>query len=688
MIEAFEIENINLDDLIDTAMDDPRAFGSENKEFRGVNFADLQTAYRQFCKRQPVERPVIDLGEVIDYYNKAASALPDHNKLKGLKLPGESIVLDIKGEPFAELFEENQRRVWIPLAEIPDHVRSAFIAAEDRRFYQHKGIDERGVIRAFLSNLAQSGRPQGGSTITQQLVKNLLVGDDRTYERKIREMIVAARVESTLTKDEILELYLNSIYLGRGAWGIELAARNYFGKSARELALEEGGLLAGLAKGPNYFSPDRQPVRAQERLSYVLARMQEDGMSSAPENNERNRQGLRTFPAVIPYQRPRRDIGFHFTDEVAREAKSIAAINAMTAGSYTIRSTINPQLQREVEESLQEGLFRYERGAGRLEFRGAEANLGQAVQRIEAEQKSANGRPSWQQALVGARLPLYDVHWKPAVVLEKPSGKRGQAWRVGLADGRIVPLSLESAAAQRALKIHDVVLVHLTEGNGKASARAELRVRPVVQGAAMVLENKTGRILAMTGGFSYPLSQLNRATQSARQPGSAIKPLTYLAALGKGLQPNTLVSDGVITLRPIGLRNARERDYWSPQNYDGRGGGTLTLRQALENSRNRATAHLLEGGSKTSPKPVSIGSAILRWKRKYIASVCGSILLCLVRNQCDPWTLQPSTQRSRTKACVHRRMSWNPSRATAKMSSNASLSWWRSILSIERPFIN
>jgi len=606
MIKAFEIENLNLDDLIDTAMDDPRAFGGQNNEFHGINFADLQTAYRQFCKHQPVEHPVVDLGDVIDLYNKAASVLPDHNKLKGLKLPGESIVLDIKGEQFAEMFEENQRRLWIPLAEVPDHVRNAFIAAEDGRFYRHNGVDERGLVRALVSSLAQSGRPEGGSTITQQLVKNLLVGDDRTYERKIREMIVAARVESTLTKDEILELYLNSIYLGRGAWGIQLAARNYFGKSAGELTIKEGALLAGLTKGPNYFSPDRQPVRAQQRLSYVLARMQEDGMSSAsPSEERRSGTGLPSLPAMIPYQRPRRDIGFHFIDEVAREAKSIAGINAITSDSYTIRSTINPQLQRAVEESLQEGLFRYERGAGRVEFQGAEANPGQAIDRIEAEKKakkSADERPSWQQALIAARLPLYDVHWKPAIVVERPSGNRGQAWRVGLTDGRIVPLSLESKAAQRKLKIHDVVFVHLSEGNGKASARAELRVRPIVQGAALVLENKTGRILAMTGGFSYPLSQLNRATQAIRQPGSAIKPLTYLAALGKGLQPNTLISDGAITLRPIRLKNARAQDYWSPKNYDGRGGGILTLRQALENSRNRATAHLLEGGIENKPE--------------------------------------------------------------------------------------
>src|SRR5262249_30793162 len=201
MLKAFDLENINLDDLIATAMDDPQAIG-ESKAFRGINFADLQTAYRQFCKNEKVEKSAVDLRDVIDFYNKAAANLPDQGQLKGLKLPGASVVLDRKGERFAEGFEENQRRVWVPLADIPEQVRNAFIAAEDKRFYQHKGIDERGLIRAFIGNLAQAGRPQGGSTITQQVVKNLLVGDDLTYERKIREMIVTTRVEGALSKDE------------------------------------------------------------------------------------------------------------------------------------------------------------------------------------------------------------------------------------------------------------------------------------------------------------------------------------------------------------------------------------------------------------------------------------------------------------------------------------------------------
>jgi penicillin-binding protein 1A len=166
MLKVFELEDINIDDLITTAMDDPQAIAG-SKALRGIDFADLQAAYRQFCKNETVEHSAVDLGEVIDFYNKAAANLPDHNKLKNLELPGASIVLDRKGKPFAEVFEENQRRVWVRLADIPQHVRNAFIAAEDKRFYQHHGIDEHGLIRAFIGNLAGSRRPQGGSTINQ-----------------------------------------------------------------------------------------------------------------------------------------------------------------------------------------------------------------------------------------------------------------------------------------------------------------------------------------------------------------------------------------------------------------------------------------------------------------------------------------------------------------------------------------
>jgi len=310
MRKAFDIESINLDDLISTALDDPNAFG-DAKAFHGLKFADLNTAYRQYCKNESVA----NLGQVIEFFNNAAADLPDQTQLKGKKLPGMSTVLDSKDQTYAEVFEPGNRRIWVPLGDIPDHVQKAFVAAEDRRFFQHHGVDERGIIRAFIGNMDGAGRPQGGSTITQQVVKNLLVGEDVTYERKIREMIVASRLEGTLSKNEILEVYLNSAYLGRGSWGVEMAARSYFGKSAKNLTLAEGAMLAGLLKGSSYFNPDRHPDRAKDRLAYVLGRMQEDGVITT----EQKDQALAAFPKLAAFDRPHRDSGFQFVDFLGRE---------------------------------------------------------------------------------------------------------------------------------------------------------------------------------------------------------------------------------------------------------------------------------------------------------------------------------------------------------------------------------
>ncbi len=599
MRKAFDIEDINIDDLIATAMDDPDAVSGGLPQFRGMNLGDLHIAYKQFCKNETVAKSPVDIAQVVEFYNRATANLPDHTRLRGLRLPGASVLLDGRGQKFAEVFEQDQRRVWVPLAEIPAHVQAAFVAAEDKRFHEHRGIDERALIRAFIGNLTQPGRPQGGSTITQQLVKNLLVGDDLSYERKIREMIVAVRVERLLSKAEILELYLNSVFLGRGSWGIELAARGYFGKSTAELTLSEGALLAALTKGPNFFNPDRHPARVRERFVYVTGRLAEDKIISAAEAKRLNTLGV---PALIAFERPRRDFGFHFTDQVAREARTIAGLQGLTAQTYTVRSTIIPPLQRAVETALQEGLARYENASGRVQGAAAEANLGEAIRRVETERRATAENPAWLQALSNVRLPLYDVHWPPALVVEEKGGNI----RVGLSDGRIVPLT-GARNSLRNLKLHDAVYVNLTEtkgAKGKASvARAELRQRPLVQGAAVVIENETGRILAMSGGFSYPLSQLNRVTQSQRQPGSAIKPVSYLAVLARGLQPNTLVRDEPVTFPPVGGANARTRleDYWTPRNYDGGSSGILSLRRALELSRNLATANLLEGAIDITP---------------------------------------------------------------------------------------
>jgi penicillin-binding protein 1A len=600
MRKAFDIEDLNLDTLIDTAMSDPQTVAGEIRAFRGINFDELAIAYKQFCGNGQVENSPFDMKPVIEFYNGVAANLPDHNRLKNLKLPGTSTVMDIKGEKFAELFESDHRRTWVPLRQIPEYVQLAFVAAEDKRFYQHKGIDERGLIRAFITNIAEPGRPQGGSTITQQVAKNLLVGDDVSYERKIREMIVASRIDQALSKDEILEIYLNSIYLGRGAWGIDMAAHGYFKKPAAVLTVTEGAMLAAMAKGPSYFSPDRYPERARERYAYVLKRMQEDKVAGT----ENVTPGVTGGPRIVPYDKPKREGGFHFVDHLMREAKTLVGMASLTSESFTVRSTINSKLQRATEQALQDGLARYEAKSGRAVYQGPELSLGDMVHRITTEQSTRalrRGRvmkPIWQIALQTAKLPLYDVHWPIAVVLGRSMEHGRSQIRVGLRDGRIVPLSLPEGVSPEMLKLNDVIFVNVVEGKKQSEAKAELRIKPKVQGAALVLENKSGRILAMVGGFSYPLSQLNRTTQALRQPGSSIKPLTYLAALHRGLQPNTLVIDQAVTLPPI---PGVSTHYWTPKNYDGHSAGTMTLRRALEQSKNLVTTRLLDGGIDKDP---------------------------------------------------------------------------------------
>lgn len=606
MRKAFDVEDLNLDDLISTAMEDPKAIAGEVKAFRGINFEDLLLAYKQFCKNELVDNSPFDMAEVITFYNKAAADLPDHTKLKGLKLPGTTVVVDGKNEKFAELFESDHRRIWVKLSEIPEYVQKAFVAAEDKRFYQHKGVDERGLIRAFISNIAEPGRPQGGSTITQQVAKNLLVGDDVSYERKIREMIVAVRLDRALSKDEILEVYLNSIYLGRGAWGIDMAAHAYFKKAISNLSIREGALLAGLAKGPAFFNPDRFPARVRDRHAYVLKRMQEDKIIT----EDQWKEATSTPVSYAMYERPRRETGFYFIDHVIREARTLVGMQSLTVDSYTVHSTINQKLQRATETALQDGLAQYEATTERARFDKPETNISDLVQRIENEQRTRAQRRDrivktvWQMALETVRLPLYDVHWTPAVVIEKRRSDNGNtALRVGTIDGKTMALTSQNETDRAKLGLYDVIYVKVVEGKTPADLRAELRIRPQVQGAALVIENKTGRILAMAGGFSYVVSQLNRSAQALRQPGSSIKPLVYLAALHHGMQPNTLIMDSPITLPPItGTLNARASDYWTPKNYEGGASGATTFRRALERSRNMATARLLDGAIDKTPK--------------------------------------------------------------------------------------
>lgn len=546
-----------------------------DQKFTSTNLTDsldipaLYAAYKEFCKGEKVEDGKLDMGEIINYYNKTLADLPDPATLKGKRLPESTLILDRDGNRFSEIYADNNRRKWISIKDIPDTVQKAFVAAEDKRFFRHNGLDIRGIIRAFASSVSSSRRPQGGSTITQQVVKNLLVGDDLTFERKIREMVVATRLEKILSKQEILELYLNMVFLGRASWGVEMASQAYFGKSVRQLDLAEASFLAGLTRGPTYYSPELHPDRLQERREYVLSRMKEDGYIQEPAFDA----AVKEQPKLADFESPRNRAAFYFLDEIQRDARQVAGINSLTSASYVVRSTIHRDLQKIAEEALQDGLENYELMAGRSgEFQPA----GSLTESIE------DYKIPWQDALAKAHPNLYDVHWPLAVVLQ--TGKRGV--RVGLADGRIVPLSNTSTRISRALGIYDLIYVRINEGKYPT---ATVRRIPQVQGAIIVLEAKTGRVLAMSGGFSYAASQLNRATRTERQPGSTLKPFIYLSALNLGFQPNTLIPDAPVSLPPL----ERGGHWWEPHDYDGTTRGLVTARIAVEQSLNLPTARIM-----------------------------------------------------------------------------------------------
>lgn len=548
----------------------------------GNDSGQLLSAYRLFCTGKAGDDAPAMVSEIVAYYNEAAKDLPDPNKLKKLDLPESSVVMDRDGKPFTEVYQDDNRRKWVSLKDIPKVVQDAFVAAEDKNFFSHHGVDDQGVLRAAKNNAGkEGGHQEGASTLTQQVVKNLLTGDAPTFDRKIKEMILATQIEKVdpqthqpiLTKDQILELYLNFVFLGRASWGVEMAARSYFGKSIKDVKSPvEAAFLASLPKGPRYYGPDSgNPERMNERIAYVLHNMNLD-------------QEKANIPKLqfSSYQSPRARGGFYFITEMVNLVKAQFNVDP-THDSTTIRSTILPGLQMATEKAVQDGLAKYEIDRKRAKFSGAEKNLTEEVEKLNASDKTDKSKPTWQTALNQAYLPLYDVRWEPAIVLgaDKKTGIQ-----VGLKDGRVLPLRPWDGSRLPQLNYNDVVMTVLHET--KRGAYAELRFRPQVQGAAMVVENSTGRILALQGGFSYPLNQFDRAIRATRQPGSTMKPVTYLEVLQSGLQPNTLVMD-----QPVSLQ-VSENKWWTPKNFDrNQVPRETTIRRGLENSLNQVTLEML-----------------------------------------------------------------------------------------------
>jgi membrane carboxypeptidase/penicillin-binding protein len=556
-----------------------------NAKNNDPDMTPLYDTFQSFCRGEPANENVKQiLAQAVAYYNDAMKNIEvDAQKVVALKdhtLPQASILVDNSNKKIADVFPLGNRRVLAKLSEVPDLIRNAIITSEDKNFYapEHHGVDALGVLRAAQSSLSSSKHPVGGSTITQQLIKNLIVGDKLEDSRKIREMYLAVLLEKTFTKDQILELYLNDDYFGQLTWGIKTAAMTYFNKELKDIRPAEAAYLAVIVRCPRGCGPSH-PESYKHRVIDLL-----DQMVQQNKLTEKDRQ-----QAVLdvenlsfaPFQLQASYIG----DKSAEVIKAHYNIDVSITPAV-IHSTINGKLQAAAQLAVEEGLVRHEINYGRARFSGPEKNLTAEVEQLRASVPGIDSdhvNPPWRRALLQTQLPLYDVQWEPAIVLADNSNT------VGLRDGRVLRLTPWSGATLPKLKKYDVVYTFVKTGAKNASS-AELRFRPTLQGAALILENTTGRILAMVGGFSRALSELNRAVDATRHCGSAIKPAIYLKACQAGLQPNTLVRNEPLSyeeMQQLGIK-------WNPANNEGMYSNTpiLTLRSAIELSENQAALRL------------------------------------------------------------------------------------------------
>ncbi|MDA1098776.1 MAG: penicillin-binding protein 1A [Proteobacteria bacterium] len=513
--------------------------------------------------------------------------LPEYSQLADYRPPVMSRLHAGDGTLIAEF--AHQRRLFVPIAAMPRRIIQAFLSAEDKTFYSHPGIDIAGIAAALIRNIRNFGanrRPVGASTITQQVAKNFLLTSEVSLARKIKEAILAFRIEHAFSKDRILELYLNEIYLGLGSYGVAAAALNYFDKSLDELNLEETAFLAALPKAPNNYHPIRHRKAAQARRDWVLSRMEEDGIIGAMEARRAS-----AYPLLMRRPSSTRFLeAGYFAEEVRRDLLQRYGENHLYEGGLSVRTTLEPALQAMADASLSAGLEAYDRRHG---WRGPLA-------RIEAGQMI--DRENWIAALAKVPIPPAIGTWYMAVVLALDSGHaqigfsngvEGQillkdlswarAWRKGEALGPLVRLP------EDVLSTGDVVAVTAVpkEDADYQAGSYKLQQIPAVNGALVAMDPHTGRVLAMTGGYSYRASQFNRATQALRQPGSAFKPFVYAAALENGFTPSSLVLDA-----PFVIDAGPDQGKWKPANYTKRFYGPSTLRLGIEKSRNLMTVRL------------------------------------------------------------------------------------------------
>lgn len=505
--------------------------------------------------------------------------IPDYEQLASYEPPVMTRVHSADGSLIAEY--ARQRRLFVPITAIPKKVTQAFIAAEDQNFYAHVGIDFVGIIRAVgvnVLNIGQGRRLVGASTITQQVAKNMLLTNEVSYERKAKEAILALRIDRSLSKDRILELYLNEIYLGHRAYGVAAAALYYFDKSLNDLTIAEMAYLGALPKAPNNYNPFRYPDRAISRRNWVVGRMLEEGFITNEQAEE-----AKSSPLEVKEGRDAEVIQAEwFVEEVRRELYDLYGVEGLYDGGLSVRTTMQASLQKQGEKALKAGLRRYDRRHG---WRGALASL--------------NIEDGWLVPLQAFEDPKGLAPWRSAVVLKVEEKeiiigfKSEEKGRISFEDMKWARPWIKGQKVGRSPKkpsdivsVGDVVAAAPLDGENAAIGLYSLEQIPDVSGSLVAMDPHTGRIFALVGGWSQEASKFNRAVQAQRQPGSAFKPIVYTAALDHGFTPASKIMDGPFVL------TQENGDRWKPSNYTNRFYGPSTLRLGLEKSRNLMTVRL------------------------------------------------------------------------------------------------
>ncbi len=503
------------------------------------------------------------------FYSRISKDLPQISSLKDYRPPLITAVYSDDNRKIAEFYKE--RRILCLMSQIPKTLINAFVSAEDSRFFEHPGVDYRSIIRAFFKNLEAGEVVQGGSTITQQVTKSFLLTSERSYERKLKEAILAYRIDKAFSKDEILFLYLNQIYLGHGAYGVGAAAENYFGKSVTDLNLAECAMLAGLPKAPGRDSPFLHPERAKERQLYVLKRMVEEGCISESESAK--------AASVTLDIKPRKnwfiEAAPFYTEHVRRYIEKVFGPQLLYEGGLKIYTAVNIEMQKTAQAEVEKGLRELDKRHG---YRGKSKHL--AVSEIESFSKKL------QTELEQDDRGLYEGKITEGVVIGTGEDEEMLTVRIGKERAVVSAEDMKWAGNTRhPPRVGDVISVKLREKKD-AAWRAVLEQKPEVQGALLCVESGTGLVKAMIGGQDFRETQFNRAIQAKRQPGSAFKPIVYGAAIDKGYTPASVIIDNAIVYDG-------GSEQWKPKNYDRKFYGPTLLRKALAKSRNLATIQVM-----------------------------------------------------------------------------------------------